>query len=201
MNCDPPNRVIKPTPACNVQDQITVSQQERGQFSIPRRSDHEPNALFVAAEDPPAKSTNRHVADSFEAKSETRTHGSAESRETGRLGCEDPGTEIREVMTPSASRANRNSTSTNRTPTDGSDLASSDQASSNSVHSGQTSGGQAGTSGGASRSEGTLPAEGEWAEQIREKDELISTLKRQLTALGEQPIEEVVTLEVTICAQ
>lgn len=56
---------------------------------------------------------------------------------------------------------------------------------------------QACTSGGGSRNEGTLAADGEWAEQIREKDELISTLKRQLTALGEQPIEEVVPLEVT----
>lgn len=37
---------------------------------------------------------------------------------------------------------------------------------------------------------------GSWAEEIRIKDELISTLKRQLSALGEQPMDEVVTLEV-----
>ncbi|CAM9823867.1 unnamed protein product [Ectocarpus sp. 12 AP-2014] len=45
-------------------------------------------------------------------------------------------------------------------------------------------------SGGVSSSNAPVPAEGEWAEQIRVKDELISTLRRQLTALGEQPIEE-----------
>ncbi|CAM9753477.1 unnamed protein product, partial [Ectocarpus sp. 4 AP-2014] len=50
-------------------------------------------------------------------------------------------------------------------------------------------------SGGVSSSNAPVPADGEWAEQIRVKDELISTLRRQLTALGEQPIEEVVTLE------
>ncbi|CAM9861254.1 unnamed protein product, partial [Ectocarpus sp. 13 AM-2016] len=45
-------------------------------------------------------------------------------------------------------------------------------------------------SGGVSSSIAPVPAEGEWADQIRVKDELISTLRRQLTALGEQPIEE-----------
>lgn len=51
---------------------------------------------------------------------------------------------------------------------------------------------------GVSSSNAPVPADGEWAEQIRVKDELISTLRRQLTALGEQPIEEVVTLEVRL---
>lgn len=53
-------------------------------------------------------------------------------------------------------------------------------------------------SGGVSSSDVPLPADGVWAEQIRVKDELITTLRRQLTALGEQPIEEVVTLEVSL---
>lgn len=47
-----------------------------------------------------------------------------------------------------------------------------------------------------SMSKGTLPVDGDWSEELRMKDELISSLKRQLTALGEQPMEEVVTLEV-----
>lgn len=48
----------------------------------------------------------------------------------------------------------------------------------------------------STRKEGSLPADGDWSEELRVKDELISTLKRQLEALGEQPMEEVVTLEV-----
>lgn len=51
-------------------------------------------------------------------------------------------------------------------------------------------------SGKVSVSKDSLPANGDWSEELRIKDELISTLKRQLTALGEQPMEEVVTLEV-----
>ncbi|CAM9108270.1 unnamed protein product, partial [Pylaiella littoralis] len=47
----------------------------------------------------------------------------------------------------------------------------------------------------STRKEGSLPADGDWSEELRVKDELISTLKRQLEALGEQPMEEVVTLE------
>lgn len=204
----PPNRVTKPTPVCTVQDQVTLSQQERSQFSsIPRRSGFVPNASFVAGEDLGAKLTNQH-----EAPSERRTRGWAQGRENRSLGCEDPGTARREVMVqgvmPSASRANRNSGSRNRTPTEkrpasGSDPARSDQSSSNPVGGEQfnddhASGDQAGTSGGGFWNEDTLPADGEWAEQIREKDELISTLKRQLTALGEQPMEEVISLEVPI---
>eukprot|EP00752_Nemacystus_decipiens_P016421 g14678.t1 len=109
-------------------------------------------------------------------------------------------------LTPSASRSNRypaprSQESTEKQRLAGSvDRESSDHAGSNPVGGKQASddhasGGPAGTSGGVSRIENALPVDGDWAEQIREKDELISTLKRQLTALGEQPMEEVVSLE------
>lgn len=207
-----PNRVTHPTPALTVQDQISTRQLERSGFNTPRRSGYIPNASFVAGEDPDTKPTNQHVADSFEAVSESRTHRSAEGQANRWPGREDPGTARREVLvlglTPSASRANRNSESRNRTPTEKQRAcgSSDQQASSNPVRGEQVgddhaSGSQAGASGGASRNEGTLPVDGEWAEQIREKDELISTLKRQLTALGEKPMEEVVSLEVPVISR
>lgn len=199
-----------------MQDQVNLSRQERRQFNKPWRSDNVPSAVFLAGGGPGAKSSNQHAAESFEAEPSSRARGSAEGQDNRRSGREDIGTTSREAMvkglTPSASRSIPNSAPRNRESTekqrlvDGTVLASSDQARSNPVGGEQASdfhasGGQAGTSGGVSRNEGALSADGEWAEQIREKDELISTLKRQLTALGEQPMEEVVSLEVSIHSQ
>lgn len=109
-------------------------------------------------------------------------------------------------LKPSSSRSSRNHPPRNQKPTereglaDGIDRPSTDQCSNpaggKQGSDDRASGSQTGTSGGVSGNKDTPPADGEWAEQIRERDELISTLKRQLTALGEQPIEEVVTLEV-----
>lgn len=45
----------------------------------------------------------------------------------------------------------------------------------------------------------TAPADEDWAGKMRFKDEQIRTLKQQLEALGEQPMEEVVTLQVSLC--
>lgn len=197
MHCTPrskpPNLSLHLSAA--VQDQTVLSQREKGLFNIPRRSGYVPGALFMAEIDPGAESTNQHLAYPFKAASESHAHGS-EGPYNRRAGFEDPGTAIRDATVQglplSASRAKRNSASWNRTPTEKRRLAlSSDRASDDCA-----SGGQPGTSGGASRNEGNLSADGEWEEQIRAKDELISTLKRQLTALGEQPMEEVVTLEV-----
>lgn len=42
----------------------------------------------------------------------------------------------------------------------------------------------------------TVSIDGNWEEEIRVRDEQIRVLKQQLKALGEQPIEEVITLEV-----
>lgn len=48
----------------------------------------------------------------------------------------------------------------------------------------------------AAVTDGPAPVAGEWAKEMRAKDELISHLTRQLAALGEQPMDEIVTLEV-----
>lgn len=44
--------------------------------------------------------------------------------------------------------------------------------------------------------QGTRSGDADWAEEIRIRDEQIRVLKQQLEALGEEPVEEVVTLEV-----
>lgn len=209
VNCCQPEPI---TLAELLQDQINLRQKETSQFRSPRRSSYAPNAAVLAGEDPGAKSTNQPAADPFEAGSAGRVRGSAEGQANRRSASENPGTTSKDIMaqrlTPSASQSNRNSAPRSREstekqrPADGIDHTGSDRARRNPVGGEQASddhasGGQAGIPGGGSRSEGALPADGEWAEQIREKDELISTLKRQLTALGEQPIEEVVSLEVT----
>lgn len=46
----------------------------------------------------------------------------------------------------------------------------------------------------------TRCVDGEWAEEIKIKDEQIRVLKQQLAALGEHPMEEVVTLDVGMLA-
>lgn len=81
-------------------------------------------------------------------------------------------------------------------PAAATDTAPADPATCDSAIGDPVSRGPATDSGEVSMTKGSLPADGDWSEELRIKDELISTLKRQLTALGEQPMEEVVTLEV-----
>lgn len=112
-------------------------------------------------------------------------------------------------LTPSTTRPSRGSAPRNRLTeqqglTNGRERASGGPATGNPATGDSATGdlasdAPASDSGRASVSKGTLPADGDWSEEMRIKDELISTLKRQLTALGEQPIEEVVTLEVRKC--
>lgn len=55
-----------------------------------------------------------------------------------------------------------------------------------------------GNSAQACRAQAPLSADGEWADEIKIRDEQIRVLKEQLAALGEQPMEEIVTLDVSM---
>ncbi len=182
-----------------MQDQIALNRPGRSDFTTTRSSASIPSKSFVAEENQGGeKSTNQRTA--ADVVSEILLHASPEGRRNRSHDCEDPQVTMGEgrlqgsvppTTIPRQKSAPRSSPDDKRDHADGSDPASGDPTSSDPASGDPTS-----TLGGLPTKEEALPAEGEWAEEIRKKDELISTLQRQLTALGEQPIDEVVTLEV-----
>lgn len=194
-----PSNLQRVSPVLFMQDQIAFNRSGRSHLITPRGSAFAPSRSFVAEENLGGeKSTNqRAAADSI---SEILLHASPEGRrnrghDSGDLQMERSEELLQGTVPPTTiemqKSAPRSSPDDKRDHADDSEPASGDPASSD-----RASGDPASTLGGVPTKDGALPADGEWAEEIRKKDELISTLKRQLTALGEQPIEEVVTLEV-----